>query len=206
MKYHPVSLDSSPDVHYKLVFLLDEIPQQKILDSSFWFMLLRMQIWPSESHNAALLYETLLPFLSGKPLAATVYENLVVEEKKSDKPPPPPGPPPGGSSHAFSNPFGDSSSGSGGSGGSSGSTSVVSVYDEAKGRYAVGTLGMGEDMPPWAPLPRAGDMSMFHCVMHASNFVLLRYILISSIDESLLPLTSPLVPVRSSHSCVRWYE
>ena len=68
MKYHPYTLDYSPDVQYKLVLTVDDIPMPRLLDSAFWFMLLRMQIWPNDNHNATLLYETLIPFLSGKPL------------------------------------------------------------------------------------------------------------------------------------------
>ena len=30
-----------------------------------------MQVWPSDKHNVKVFYETLLPFLQSRPLAAT---------------------------------------------------------------------------------------------------------------------------------------
>jgi hypothetical protein len=164
MKYHPYTLDYAPEVQYKLVLVVDDVPMNKLLDSSFWFMLLRIQVWPNDNHSAALLYETLLPYLSAKPLSAVVYDNLVVGSGSDEKkPPPPPGPPP---ASAFGvEPKPDAAGSKGG---------VVSVFDEAKGRYAVGTLGNGDDMVPWTTLPKAGDGSLIHCVMAAANFVMLR--------------------------------
>jgi len=51
-----------------------DIPSERILDSSFWILLLRMQVYPSKKHvnNAELLYTKLLPSLNSRPLLANV--------------------------------------------------------------------------------------------------------------------------------------
>lgn len=89
LKYHPVSVNFSPDVRcvllqhsvdlssycrrfivpfslasavslvcvlhsYKLVFEVNDIPLNRLLDSSFWFILLRMQVRASSSRISSL--------------------------------------------------------------------------------------------------------------------------------------------------------
>jgi hypothetical protein len=46
--------------------VFDDIPYERLVDSSFWFFLFRMQVWPSASHNATMLYERIGPILNGK--------------------------------------------------------------------------------------------------------------------------------------------
>jgi hypothetical protein len=42
--YHPISPEFSPDMKYKLFFVVDEIPLQRLLDSSWWFVIYKMQV------------------------------------------------------------------------------------------------------------------------------------------------------------------
>lgn len=42
LKYHPFF--ANPDLYYKMVLYVDKIPPHKLLDGSFWFILMRMMV------------------------------------------------------------------------------------------------------------------------------------------------------------------
>ena len=44
LRYHPYTCASSPYIEYKLALVVEKIPVERIFDSSFWFMLLRLQV------------------------------------------------------------------------------------------------------------------------------------------------------------------
>ena len=49
-----------------------EIPSQRLLDSSFWILLFRMQVYPSRKNTAEFLYTKLLPALNSRPLMSNL--------------------------------------------------------------------------------------------------------------------------------------
>jgi hypothetical protein len=44
VEYHPVSANSPTDMKYKMTLVIDNVPHEKITDSSFWFFLYRLQV------------------------------------------------------------------------------------------------------------------------------------------------------------------
>jgi hypothetical protein len=75
LQYHPFDLSTSPHISYRQSLAVDNIPPARLLETSFWLTLLRMQAFPSANSRASFLYETLLPYLAEKPLAAIVADN-----------------------------------------------------------------------------------------------------------------------------------
>eukprot|EP00960_Hanusia_phi_P029240 747854-Hanusia_phi.AAC.2 len=73
LSYHPIraNVADSANMQYKMTMVFQDIPENKLTDSSFWFMLSRMLVWPNEENKAKLLYETFLPHLNLRPLMAT---------------------------------------------------------------------------------------------------------------------------------------
>jgi hypothetical protein len=80
LEYHPSSAAHLPYIKRKLALVVDDIPVAKLHDSSFWFMLMKMQVWPlpTEMRGAKVLYETLLPYLNHKPL----FQNMIGEDRQ----------------------------------------------------------------------------------------------------------------------------
>lgn len=74
LEYHPCSAAQQPHLKRKLAFVIDEIPVPRLHDSSFWFMLMKLQVWPLDQSISGpkFVYETLLPYLNDKPL----YQNM----------------------------------------------------------------------------------------------------------------------------------
>jgi len=71
--YHPIKADvmNTANMKYRMSLVFEDVPDARLCDSSFWFLVSRMQVWPGESHNAKMLYEMLLPGLNHRALAAT---------------------------------------------------------------------------------------------------------------------------------------
>ena len=82
LRDHPRNPLASPGIQYKQTLVFDEVPIPKLLDTSWWLMVLRMQVYPSAENTPELLYETFLPYLNGKPLTATIADN--VDDKRSE--------------------------------------------------------------------------------------------------------------------------
>jgi hypothetical protein len=80
LEYHPVTAAQQPYIERKLSYVIDEVPVIRLHDSSFWFMLMKLQIWPLPEgmSGAKFLYETLLPYLNNKPL----YQNMAADDNK----------------------------------------------------------------------------------------------------------------------------
>ena len=69
LEYHPSSFDPSSGLQLKQIAMtIWDIKSERILDSSFWVLLFRMQVYPNKNNNACLLYEKLLPALNSRPL------------------------------------------------------------------------------------------------------------------------------------------
>ena len=69
LQYHPSSFD--PETGRKLkqmAMTIWDIPASRLLDSTFWVVLFRMQVYPSKKNNAEFLYTKLLPALNARPL------------------------------------------------------------------------------------------------------------------------------------------
>lgn len=71
LDFHPSQLDvGSGKVKFNVGMSVVGIPRYKLLDSSFWFMLLKCKIYPNPKHTAHFIYATLLPYLNSQPLYA----------------------------------------------------------------------------------------------------------------------------------------
>ena len=73
LQYHPSSFDSETGRQLKQMALtMWNIPSQRIMDSTFWVVLFRMQVYPSKRNNAEFLYTKLLPSLNTQPLLSNL--------------------------------------------------------------------------------------------------------------------------------------
>lgn len=43
-RYHPITADRDTDLEYKLAFVFEGIPAERLLDSSFWFLVYRLLV------------------------------------------------------------------------------------------------------------------------------------------------------------------
>ena len=73
LEYHPSSFDSETGRQLKqLAMTIWNIPAQRLMDSTFWTLLFRMQVYPSKKNNAHFLYTKLLPALNSQPLLSNL--------------------------------------------------------------------------------------------------------------------------------------
>jgi hypothetical protein len=73
LQYHPASFDPETGRELKqLAMTVWDIPRDRILDSTFWTLLFRMQVYPSRKNCAAFLYTKLLPSLNSRPLLSNL--------------------------------------------------------------------------------------------------------------------------------------
>ena len=69
LQYHPSSFDSETGRQLKqMVMKIWNIPALRIMDSTFWVVFLRIQVYPSKRNSAKFLYTKLLPSLNVQPL------------------------------------------------------------------------------------------------------------------------------------------
>lgn len=69
LEYHPSTFDSETGKELKqLALTVWSIPSSRLMDSTFWTVLFRMQVYPSKRNNAFFLYTKLLPSLNSQPL------------------------------------------------------------------------------------------------------------------------------------------
>jgi hypothetical protein len=73
LQYHPASFDPETGKELKqLAMTVWDIPGHRIMDSTFWTLLFRMQVYPSRKNDAAFLYKKLLPALNSRPLLSNL--------------------------------------------------------------------------------------------------------------------------------------
>ena len=73
LQYHPASFDPETGRELKqLAMTVWDIPGERVLDSTFWTLLFRMQVYPSRRNNAAFLYTKLMPALNSRPLLSNL--------------------------------------------------------------------------------------------------------------------------------------
>lgn len=73
IQYHPATFDPETGKELKqMAMTIWDIPASRILDSTFWVLLFRMQVYPSRKNNAAFLYTKLLPSLNSRPLLSNL--------------------------------------------------------------------------------------------------------------------------------------
>lgn len=73
LQYHPASFDPETGRELKqLAMTVWDIPSVRVMDSTFWTLLFRMQVYPSHKNNAAFLYTKLLPALNSRPLLSNL--------------------------------------------------------------------------------------------------------------------------------------
>ena len=69
LQYHPSTFDSETGGQLKqLALTVWNIPAKRLLDSTFWTVLFRMQVYPNKSNTAEFFYTKLLPSLNSQPL------------------------------------------------------------------------------------------------------------------------------------------
>jgi Variant SH3 domain. len=69
LQYHPSKLDTCSGLELKQIAMtIWDIPRDRLIDSSFWVLLFRMQVYPDKKNNAEFLYTKLLPALNSRPL------------------------------------------------------------------------------------------------------------------------------------------
>jgi hypothetical protein len=73
LEYHPSTFDSETGRQLKqLALTVWNIPGRRLLDSTFWTLLFRMQVYPSKNNTAEFLYTKLLPSLNAQPLRSNI--------------------------------------------------------------------------------------------------------------------------------------
>lgn len=73
LQYHPSSFDPETGKELKqLSMTVWDIPSERVMDSSFWILLFRMQVYPSRKNDAAFLYTKLMPALNSRPLLSNL--------------------------------------------------------------------------------------------------------------------------------------
>ena len=79
--FHPLYRAAYPKEKRRSAIRIGGIPQNHILEESFWYLLFEMRYQPSSLHGPDLLYEVLLPFLSK---GARVSEESEEEEEEEE--------------------------------------------------------------------------------------------------------------------------
>lgn len=77
--YHPSTAVDAPKMKYQTTIRISNIPRARMLDDVVWYFFWKIQVAQSDDHRAEVLYEMLLPYLAGKPLAHALAESA--EEK-----------------------------------------------------------------------------------------------------------------------------
>ena len=82
-EYHVCkAAEASGELDKTLSYSLYEIPKNRVVDSSIWFLIFRQMVYPEKSNGPAALYEQLLPYLNQRPL----LENMQGTNGSSWKP------------------------------------------------------------------------------------------------------------------------
>lgn len=77
LQYHPSTFDPETGRELKqLALTVWNIPSRRLMDSTFWTVLFRMQVYPSKRNNAEFLYTKLLPSLNAQPLRSNQDQGL----------------------------------------------------------------------------------------------------------------------------------
>ena len=73
LQYHPSTFDPETGRELKqMAMTIWDIPADRLLDSTFWTLLFRLQVYPSRKNNAAFVYTKLLPALNARPLLSNL--------------------------------------------------------------------------------------------------------------------------------------
>ena len=76
LNYHPGKAECTPPKMKRAMSIVcEDIPTERLLDSSFWFMLFKQLVYPSDNNGPRELYEILLPYLNNRPFSANAYVN-----------------------------------------------------------------------------------------------------------------------------------
>ena len=77
LQYHPSTFDPETGRELKQLSLtIWNIPARRLMDSTFWTVLFRMQVYPSKRNNAEFLYTKLLPALNSQPLRSNQDQGM----------------------------------------------------------------------------------------------------------------------------------
>ena len=73
LQYHPSKTDQATGQTLRqLALTIWDIPSKRLMDSSFWTILFRLQVYPSKKNDAEFLYTRLLPALNSRPLRSNL--------------------------------------------------------------------------------------------------------------------------------------
>ena len=73
LQYHPSTFDAETGHELKqMAMTIWDIPQERLMDSTFWALLFRLQVYPSRKNNASFVYTKLLPALNSRPLLSNL--------------------------------------------------------------------------------------------------------------------------------------
>ena len=78
LEYHARAQCAPPKLRRSLTLCCDDVPVWRLQDSSFWYMLFRPLVYPSDANGPAYLYEQLLPYLNSRPLYSNAYKHELV--------------------------------------------------------------------------------------------------------------------------------
>ena len=80
LKYHASSVDPSDGAPMRnLAFEMNNIPNDKILNTSFWFLLFRGAVKPDKRLNEAYIYDKCLPFLTSMPILSALQIGMALQ-------------------------------------------------------------------------------------------------------------------------------
>ena len=79
LEYHAARAQCAPPkLRRSLTLCCDDVPVWRLQDSSFWYMLFRPLVYPSDANGPAYLYEQLLPYLNSRPLYSNAFRHDLV--------------------------------------------------------------------------------------------------------------------------------
>jgi hypothetical protein len=86
LQHHPVSpAEGPPKFKYRTCMVLSNIPKKNALDNVFWLALYNLSVHVHEG-DMDKFYDVIVPFLTGKPLEASLVEAELTEAKENSDP------------------------------------------------------------------------------------------------------------------------
>src|SRR6202035_4173250 len=73
-QYHPSSIAEVGKTKYQCSMRFNNIDRRLMLDDGFWLMFWRLQLVASDDHDQHVIYDVLIPHLTGRTVAASVAE------------------------------------------------------------------------------------------------------------------------------------
>jgi len=167
LEYHPVSYTGatttlagaeggSPRLKYQHGLLLENIPINRVLDSSFWFLLYTPMVYPTaDKSNAQFIYERVLPFLNHKPILNNGVRAGILTSGGDDN---------GGQASPTAETTMESRL-------AAQQERVLQAWGSRDGNPLSAAVSMAK-IPDWQGKPLRGDPTCIHALVHALKFAL----------------------------------